>query len=103
MITFTLKHPQANHEMLGFIPGFLIEADKRSAVEQFDFHYAHGGGWRPMEGFEMLPNGNMQYPGDPPTRLLAEGKLREEVIRIYEYAWVAVTQPDGTFTVARMD
>jgi len=103
MINFELKHPQATREMLGYIPGFLNEHDKDDAVAQLHKCYAHGGGWCPFEGFTMLPNGNLQYPGDPPTRLLAEGKLRKEVIRIYEHAWVAVVQPDGAFIVARMD
>ena len=103
MITFKLKHPDMTHDMLGFIPDFLSEYDPRPAVEQLDENYSHGGGWRAFEGFTMLPDGNMQYPGDLPTTLLAEGKLREEIIRFYDYSWVAVVQPDGSFTVARMD
>ena len=103
MITYI--HPQANREMLGLIPNFLSPDDSRPAAEQFDANYQHGGGWRPYVGFAMLANGNLKskYPEDPDTRLLAEIKLREELIRIYEHAWVAVVQPDGTFTVARMD
>ena len=104
MLTFEMKvnHPMAV-ELLGFIPQFLSPNDERPAREQFHTAYSHGGGWRPFKGFDMLPNGNMSYPGDPPTRLIAEAKLRDETIRVYEHAWVAIVQPDGAFEVARID
>jgi hypothetical protein len=102
MIKFELKN-KATVYMLGFIPTWLDPHNPRKAAQQLHSHYRHGGGWRPFEGFEMLANGNMQYPGDPPTLLLAEGKLREETIRIYEHGWVAVVQPDGAFEACRMD
>ena len=98
---FTTKyHP---HDVIGFIPLMLSEDDPRPAKEQLDSGYAHGGGWRPFNGFKMLDNGNMKYPGDPETLLLAEGKFRDETIRVYEHAWVAIVQPDGSFEVCRMD
>jgi hypothetical protein len=89
--------------MLGYIPGFLFADDPHSATVQLSRAYQHGGGWSPFKGHTMLPNGDLKYPGDPPTRLLAEARLREETIRIYDFAWVAVIQPDGTFEVCRMD
>jgi hypothetical protein len=79
----------------------LSESDPRSAREQFDVNYV--GRWRPFKGHTILPNGDLAYPGDPPTRLLAETKLRNETIRMYEHAWVAIIQPDGSFEVAHMD
>jgi len=97
------KHPKATIEMLGFIPEFLDENDPRPAKEQLDSNYGHGGGWRSQPGFTMLPNGDLKYPGDPPFAMLAETQLRDEVIRVYNYAWVAIVQPDGTFEVCRMD
>ena len=103
MIEFELIHPQATYEMLGLIPAFLSESNSLSAVEQLHKFYSHGGGWNPFKGFDMLPSGDMQYPGDPPTRLLAEAKLRDEIVRVYEHAWVAVLQPNGSFEVCRMD
>jgi hypothetical protein len=98
-----MLHPQAKPEMLGFIPYFLDEDDPRPAREQFDTAYHHGGGWRPFAGFEMLPDGNLNYPGDPPVLVLAETKLRDETIRFYEHSWVAVIQPDGSYEISRMD
>ena len=106
---WTQKHPRASTEHLGFIPSFIKETDPRPAAEQFADHYAFGGGWMPFKGFTMLPNGNMQYgdpseeDADPPTLLLWESFLRDETIRVYDSAWVAIVQPDGSFSVSRMD
>lgn len=98
-----LQHPQATSYMLGFIPHFLYESDPRPAAEQFQERYVFGG-WRPFQGFTMAADGsNIVYPGDPPMRLIAETKLREETIRLYECAWVAILQPDGSFEIAHMD
>ena len=96
-----MKHPQANLEMLGYIPSFLHEDDLRPARKQFDDAYISG--WNPFKGHTMLPNGNLAYPGDPEVRLLAETKLRDEVIRFYDHAWVAIIQPDGSYEISRMD
>lgn len=102
MLHFMLKHPRATQEMLGFIPEFLSTQDPRPAVEQLDANYSHGGGWHDFEGFKMTETG-IKYPGDPEMKLLAEAKLRDETIRVYECAWVAVVQPDGSFRICRMD
>lgn len=102
MIEFTLKHPRATYEMLGFIPEFLSEEDQRPAREQLNSNYSHGGGWTPFTGFRVTERG-LQYPGDPPMSLLAEARLRDEVIRFYESSWVSITQKDGSVEIARMD
>ena len=98
-----MKHPKATMEHLGYIPDFLSESDPRSAREQLDSGYRHAGGWQPFQGFKMSSAGELLYPGDPPTRLIAETKLRGETIRLYEHSWVAVIQSDGSFEVCRMD
>lgn len=112
MIEFTPKHRSMTVEMLGYIPKWLSEYDLRSARDQLNTGYSHGGGWDPFQsgnvstpgsGFVFLENGNLKYPGDPQTRLLAEAKLRNEVIRIYEQAWVAIIQEDGSYEICRMD
>lgn len=97
------KHPNASIDMLGFLPDFLNNADPRSARDQLASAYVHGGGWSPFQGFTMLRDGNLQYTGDPVVLLLWETKLRDETVRFYECAWVAIVQPDGQFEVARMD
>ena len=97
------KHPRATPEMLGYIPSFLSSDNPAGAAEQIHNCYRHSGGWSPFQGFRMLPDGNMQYPGDPPTRLLFEARLRQEIIRFYEHSWVAIVQPSGEFEVSRVD
>jgi hypothetical protein len=103
MMIWEPKHPQSSADHLGLLPTMVSSFDPHPAVEQLDASYAHGGGWRPFPGFTMKPNGNLAYKGDPDTPLLWEAKLRDETIRVYESAWVAVVQPDGAFQVCRMD
>jgi hypothetical protein len=98
-----MKHPQARLDMLGYIPTFLSEDDPRPARDQLNTAYSHAGGWNPFPGFTMLPNGDLSYPGDPPTRLIAETHLRKETIHFYEHSWVAVIQEDGSHEICRMD
>lgn len=107
MITeWQLLDNRVTGDMLGLIPEFLSEDDPRPAREQFNEAYAHGGGWRPFEGFVMAGPDDLYwllYPGDPPTRSLACCRLRDELIIVYQHAWVAIVQPDGTYEIARMD
>jgi hypothetical protein len=96
----TLLHPRATIEHLGFIPGFLDEADPRAAREQFDEHYVSG--WHPLPKFR-LDGERLLYPGDPPLRPYARINFREEAILIYEGDFVVIVQPDGSFEGARMN
>jgi hypothetical protein len=102
MIEFTLKHPRATHDMLGYLPQCWDARNPQSAREQADANYSHGGGWEPFHGFRMTNRG-LEYPGDPPMVLIAEAKLRDETIRLYDCSWVAIVQPDGSFEACRMD
>ncbi len=95
------KHPKFAPEMLGYIPSFLSVNDPRPAREQIASAYC--GGWSSFHGFTMLHSGNLSYPGDPEIMLLAETRLRNEIIRFYYCAWLAIIQPDGSFEVARLD
>ena len=103
MIQFELLHPKMTQERLGWLPSFLDVDDPRPAKEQFHERYAHGGGWNPFKGFEMRKGYSIKYPGDPAHKPLAQAKLRDELIVFYDYAWVAIIQPDGSFEIARMD
>ena len=106
-IIWHLVHPRATPEMLGYVPDFLNENDPRPAREQFNAHQP--GGWHPLAGFRFRNDGKeMVYGGatapDNPARvLIAETKLRDETIRFYNGAWVAIIQPDGSFEVACLD
>lgn len=95
--------PGHDIDELGLIPSFLNEDDPRPAAQQIDAHYGHGGGWQPFKGHTMLPDGRLKYPEDPPLDWIGETKLRDEVIRMYQYAWVVIIQPDGSFEVSRID
>lgn len=86
---------------VGLIPSFLAAEDPRPAKEQLDAAYISG--WRPFKGHTMDNQFNLQYPEDPPTRPLALTKLRNEMIVVYEHAWVAIIQQDRQFEVCRMD
>lgn len=101
-VVWVAKHPKATPDMLGYIPSFVSDDDPRSAKEQLDSNYQHGGGWRKFEGHVMQPD-SLKYPGDPPMPLLYEARLRNERIRFYLYSWVAIVQEDGTYEIARMD
>lgn len=88
----------------GYLPSFLDPNDPRSAAEQIDANYAHGGGWRPMSGHTMNANTQfLKYPGDPALAPIAHGWLRHEQIVLYNSSVVAIIQPDGSFQVARVD
>jgi hypothetical protein len=98
VIDFEIKHPRVTQEVLGYLPGFLSVNDPRPAREQLAAAY----GWSPFAGFTMTERG-LEYPGDPTMPLLAEAKLRDEVVRLYDCSWVAIVQPDGSYEIARMD
>jgi hypothetical protein len=86
----------------GIIPSFLNEDDTRSAKEQIDSHYV--GGWNSFEGFTLdAQNMQLKYTGDPPLKPLSAMSFRDEMLFMYEYAWVLIMQKDGSYDVARLD
>lgn len=99
---WTMLHPRMSYDQLGYIPGFLLDTDPRSASEQFGKNYVSG--WRPFPGFAFDKNTlTLSYPQDPPMQPLARTRLRDEVIYYYPYSWVLVLQPDGSWETSRMD
>jgi hypothetical protein len=103
MLKWVAMHPSATYDHVGAIPLMVSERNPQRATEQLNAGYGHGGGWRPFDGFAMGRDHSLKYPGDPPLRPLAQAWLRDELIIVYEHAWVAVVQPDGSFEVCRMD
>ena len=109
-LQFIALNSNTTAEMLSLIPLFFNPEDEAPAAAQLDRMYQHGGGWRPMEGFNLDPmNLTLQY-GDPNDQYaesaytpLAFAVLNEEVILIYENAWVLILQKDGSFEVSRVD
>jgi hypothetical protein len=103
MIAFEMLDPRLTEEALGLLPDFLSERDPRPAKEQFHVNYAHGGGWHSFPGFKLNRDNSLSYPGDPTLQPLARAQLRDELILVYPYSWVAIVQPDRSFEVARLD
>lgn len=117
MLQFAFLDARATLDHLGFIPEFFDNADPRPAIEQINDRYAHGGGWHDLKvggdrGFRQFDRGlKLHFPGDPPLHAIAEATLHPDAsdglpverIVIYEHAFVAVFQADGTFKVARLD
>jgi hypothetical protein len=101
-LKWKMLHPRMTIEHLGYIPGWLSEDNPKSAREQIDAGYVFGG-FQPFEGFRLEADNSLSYPGDPPTQPLAQARLREELIVFYPHSWVAIIQPDRSFTVARID
>jgi hypothetical protein len=94
-------------EIVGYTPSFINPDSEDDAQTQLHRNYAHGGGWHDFDGFTLSDREGdepkLLYPGDPPTHAIAHWKLRDERIVLFEHAWVAIIQPDGSFRVARMD
>ena len=95
-----------NGEGLGFIPSFLNIKDTRDAKTQLTEGY--GFGWNDFQGFTMKYDENVghttiTYPDDPPLMEIGRTELRDEVVIVFEHAWVAVVQKDGSFVISRMD
>lgn len=93
-------------EELGLIPGFLNPDDPRSAREQLDAGYQHGGGWRPMEGFELIGPPDpfcLKYPGDPMIEPFAMTRVHDEFVLVYPHDIVAIVRSPTDFEVARMN
>lgn len=94
-------------DVLGLIPEFLSACDPRPAREQLHERYAHGGGWRPFQGFALHgiepAEMELEYPGDPRYQAMAWTQLRSETIILFRFAWVAIMQANGAWEVARMD
>mgnify|MGYP006921446363 CR=1 FL=1 len=90
--------------MLGSIPSFLSADDPADAVTQIDRAYDQFGGWRDSAKWRIdYVNGRAHYPGDPPRVLIAEARLRDELILFFNGAYIAVMQPDGSHRMARID
>jgi hypothetical protein len=102
---WVLLHPKCTPEHLGYLPGFLSDDDPRSAAEQINANYAHGGGWHPFsDAWTLGPKDYcLHYPGDPPLQALAMTALRDEVIVFYDASLLMILQKDGSFEVARVD
>lgn len=101
--------PGVSPAALGLIPAWLDDENPLPAREQLDAAYRHGGGWRPFKGFTLVRPSNdvrdwrLSYPGDPDYRVLAYTTLREEIVLMFPYSWVAIIHNGELYSVARLD
>ena len=98
---WTSLHPRSL-DYLGLIPQLITPADPRPVAEQIADRYAHGGGYKPMEGWVYL-DGWIRYPGDVALRPVAASQINDELVYVYPHAWVCIVQPNGDYAVTRMD
>jgi hypothetical protein len=96
----------SNMAAAGLLPSFFSEDDPRPAREQIAEAYDFGGGWQPLEGWTLDLSRHQaigRYPEDPPFREVSRAQLRDETLILFQYAFLAIVQPDGSFEIARVD
>jgi hypothetical protein len=114
MIRFYGRSKSFHIDDLGALPIFFSDADPRSAADQLDDNYRHGGGFSPFgDGkfrLEYRESGCvLKYPGDSPFREIARailhvGQPNAEEILVFDCAIVVIRQPStGEFVVTRCD
>lgn len=99
---------------LGILPLFFSDLDPRSAAEQLNTNYSHGGGFIPFgqNEFELFDWESgpaiLKYPGDRPFKEIARaylhmGQPTEELILVFDCSIVVIMQENGVFAVTRCD
>lgn len=99
-----LLHPDMTPEHLGFLPFIISPGDNRPVEEQINERYQHGGGWRPNYKWAMDPDTKaITFLGDKPLLPIARIQVNDETVYVYDHAYVAIVEADGSYEVARMD
>ena len=109
MITFT------NSEQCGFLPHFFREEDPRSAEEQLDESYAHGGGYHPLDNFTVFvkegeparlvwadPAPDEEDRTEEHYEEVARAQMRDQTLILFELSFLAIIGPNGV-NVCRVD
>lgn len=94
------NYPDAQ-AMLGRIPLLLDPACTDPAWMQFRDNLGH---WNPEPPgwWDLGADDTLHYPGLPPVMPAAVAMLRQEKIMVYPAGWVVIAQPNGEYTVARI-
>ena len=92
----------------GFLPTFILESDPRPLAEQINERYQHGGGWRPMGGWEIVGKSDfgptIKYEEDGSSmEAIGRCRFRNEMLYLYDYDFLMILNDDGSFEVARVD
>ena len=100
--------PQWSHtQSVGWLSHIFQEADPRTAQEQAQDRYSHGGGWMSFKGFTLAEDENgfiLEYPEDVPIVEISRAKFRDQTLVLFQYSWVGIIE-GGTelLEVSRMD
>lgn len=90
----------------GFLFALAHSSSDATIPEQINQHYAHGGGWNPLEGWSMIdaPNGVVCYPGDPVLKPDAKAQHGNETVFFYRSgAWLGVYTEANGLKLSRVD
>lgn len=103
-MVWEFMQPGFSAAVLGFLPEFFTVRDARPAREQIAERY----GWSPIPGMTLHDGPGMHnvltYPGDPPFMVVAQARLRNELLAFYlPGTLLAIIQPDRSFEVSRVD
>lgn len=94
-------------DMLGLIPSFVQDGDERPVIEQINERYAHGGGWRDMEGMVIDLDGSGALVGPSGSRFALIGATiypsHDTLMLVFESGMTAVVAADASYRVARLD
>lgn len=98
--------------VVGYLDQIFRTGDPRSAREQLEDRYAHGGGFRPNKGFMVRNDGEaLVFPGDPEDGEEDEVFLpiawtvldNGEHLILYEGTWLRILHTDGNYDIVRID
>lgn len=99
-----------NPQYAGYLPQIFLEDDPRTAQEQANTNYAHGGGWRSFmgRGFELGGRAkgqfNLRFSSDPALREVSRTRFHDQTLVLFESSWVAIVDANENLVdVARMD
>ena len=78
-----------NEHLVGFLPGIFLTTDSRSAADQLNARYAHGGGYSPMNKFKLaysfdVGQALLEYPGGPTLQEVSRCKLHDEELILFD-------------------
>lgn len=105
ILDWNLNNAYGNEALtyLGPIPEYLSPDDNRPAYEQLEERSICG--WHPEppeNGWMLLADDYVVYPGLRAMPPVAMAWLRDEKILVYPAGWICVVQRNGEFSIARM-
>jgi len=109
MENFEMAMFAINIEAFGMIPHWIDRYQEDPLWFQVHEGYAHGGGWRDFEGFEVLQGDaetpyEIQYPEDPVYEEIGRIQTEQEVLVMFPNSWVLWQNlKDGNTKIARID